>query len=435
VLLGLALVLVAVGAPAPLGAAEDPPQPAARLQVVLKEVKVHNAREGLLSGKGEMQFYTVIWRCNEGVPPPCRTKLSSESGLMDNIQGAPIVRAGSLFNADSGDTVTLDQEVPRDGDQIWGGETSQQLGFPVYAGQLYVVRFHMLEWDGDDFNGNEILGDVYHYLDTAKHGLGVGIHTERSWYYPSDGGAGQGDYTLTYEIRPIPPDLRPVSIKVHDLPDGASKRVCMAVQNVEVGITGPFEVALRVDGVVPPGGRATADGLAPGTHRELCVAVALPPGPHTLEAVVDEPGAVAELDETNNVYKQAFTAAQPTPTPSPALPDLTISAIKVNGQVPDGKDDCKDGKNAVTVAVKNASTADAGDFVVRLVVDGDQGNAEEKDVNGLVAGQEQVVKFEDLRLKEGPRSLAATADPQNGITESNEGNNTLQVTAHCGDDD
>jgi subtilase family serine protease len=40
-----------------------------------------------------------------------------------------------------------------------------------------------------------------------------------------------------------------------------------------------------------------------------------------------------------------------------------------------------------------------------------------------------------VRLKKGPRSLAATADPTSGISESDEGNNALKVTARCNGDD
>ena len=40
-----------------------------------------------------------------------------------------------------------------------------------------------------------------------------------------------------------------------------------------------------------------------------------------------------------------------------------------------------------------------------------------------------------MRLKQGQRSLAATADATTGISESNEGNNTLTVTARCENDD
>src|SRR5206468_2096529 len=128
---------------------------------------------------------------------------------------------------------------------------------------------------------------------------------------------------------------------------------------------GPFEVALRVDGVVPPGATVRLAGLLAGDTTRRCVSVEVPAsGQHILAVVVDASDAVIESNETNNIYEQPYLATapatpttspkssaapSPTPTPSAALPGLTVSAIKVNGQATDGKVDCKEGKNAVTV--------------------------------------------------------------------------------------
>jgi subtilase family serine protease len=247
-----------------------------------------------------------------------------------------------------------------------------------------------------------------------------------------------GAFSVEFQIRRAPlPDLRPVNIKVLDLPGSTNKSVCMAVQNIELGEPGPFELALQIDGAVPPSGRATAGGLPPGDASERCVQVALPTsGQHRLTAVADEPNTVLEYNETNNVYEQTYTATASAPAPSRALPDLTVKAIKVNGHAPDGKDVCREGKNDVTVVVKNGATTNAGDFLVRLVVDDDDGDLRQKGLDdGLEAGAEREVRFDEVRLKKGPRSLAATADPTIGISESDEGNNTLKVTATCKDDE
>jgi subtilase family serine protease len=160
--------------------------------------------------------------------------------------------------------------------------------------------------------------------------------------------------------------------------------------------------------------------------------------------VVDAPRALPEFNEANNVYEQSYTAppqqvptaTQPTPTPptpSQAQPDLTVSAIRIDGRAPDGKDDCQEGKNDVAVVVKNAGAAKA-DFAVRLGVDGNDDEAKEKSVDGLDAGQEHQVRFDDVRLKKGERTLLAIADPKNAITEAKEDNNELKVTARCNDD-
>jgi hypothetical protein len=391
----------------PSGAAAEQAEPAARLHVVVKEIKIHDDREGFLSGQGEMNLTTRVWPCPEGIPPPC-----------EDVYAALADRRAQ-FNASTGATVILDQQVPQ-----------EIVGFPLYPGQPNAVQFVIYESDGVSTDP-EYMGEVVHVLDIGEHGLGLGTHTERS--HRADGGA--GDYTITYEIRPAPlADLRPVNIRLEDLPGGAKKRVCMAVQDIEIGHAGPFEVALQVDGVEPPDARASVSDLAPGNHTWACVETTLPTaGQHQLAAVVDPRRALVEFNETNNVYEQAYTA--PAAAPSATEPDLVIGAIRVNGREPDGKDDCKEGKNDVVVVVQNASTASAGDFLVRLIVD-DDGDAEERGVDdGLEAGQERELKFRDVTLKKGLRSLAATADSTVGIDESNEGNNTLEVTARCEDDD
>jgi subtilase family serine protease len=245
------------------------------------------------------------------------------------------------------------------------------------------------------------------------------------------------------------PDLKPVNIKVFDLPGNAKKQVCMAVQNVEVVHAGPFEVALKVNNQPVPNGRYTVGLLASGTHFDACVNVALPTsGRYKLSAAVDEARAVTEFNEANNLYETLYeasgpagastepsTAPTPTSVPNAAEPDLVVTAIKVNGSTPDGKDDCKDGKNAVTVLVKNQGPTKAGDFFVRLVVDGGGTDAVEQLLaDGLHAGTETPITFEAVRLKKGSHSLAATADAQAGVAESNETNNTRTATASCKDD-
>jgi hypothetical protein len=196
-----------------------------------------------------------------------------------------------------------------------------------------------------------------------------------------------------------------------------------------------------------------------------------------LTAIADEPRAIYEVSETNNRYVEGFVAARtdddqgplgqvpgvasnstgseastapipviPAATPSTPdvrvtttradvpRPDLTVGAIRVNGQEPEGKGDCKDGKNAVAVVVTNGGPADAESFVVRLVVDDAQGDAVEQSVSGLGAGKEREVRFGEVRLKKGEHRLAVTLDPKHTLAESDAGNNTGAVTATCRDD-
>src|SRR5215212_7876108 len=102
-----------------------------------------------------------------------------DSGLGSRAE--PIARSGALFNAGTGDTVTLDRPVPRLGDRMWGGNTSEDRGFAVYAGERYVVQFDMDEWDAaEPFGTDEYMGYAFHFLDTGELGLGIGTHTARS---------------------------------------------------------------------------------------------------------------------------------------------------------------------------------------------------------------------------------------------------------------
>jgi hypothetical protein len=437
--LAAALLLSTLGVPAPSDAAEPPPPgPHARLQLVIKSVTVHDDREGFLSGIGEMELYAGIWRCSPNVPPPCTYSgyANTSRNLPDSVlnKAHMFVRAGHLFDAGTGDTVTIDREVPGAGDLIVDADTAPELGFAVHPGRPYVLQIDM---DEADPSQGEYLGRVIHVIDMSERGLGVGTHTARS---VRDDGTTPGDYTVTYEIRRAPlPDLKPVSIKVTDLPGTGEKRVCMAVQNVEVVHAGPFEVALKLNNEPVPGGQYTVGLLASGTHFDACVHVDLPTtGRYKLSAAVDEARRVSEFNEENNLYEVLYQpsgasgAPSPNTPPSTALPDLVVTAIKVDGRVPDGKDDCKDGRNDVTVVVKNQGTAKAGDFLVRLVADDDQGAALQEELgDGLDAGKEATVRFEDVRLKKGPHSLEATVDPTSGIAESNEANNARQVAATC----
>jgi hypothetical protein len=454
--LAATLLVSALGPPAPVGAAAEPAGIAARLQIVIKEVYIHNDRDDgtlISKGDGELRLYAGIWRCNQGIAPPCFNENFDvtqyprgpeivtqfmQDGSLEGTAGQ-IARAMKEFTAGTGETYSLaDRLFPQDGDGMWGGNTSPELGFAVYTGEKYVLQFQMHE-DDSLASGLDFLGYVLHFIDTQDYGLGLGTHTFRS---TADRGARVGDFSVTYEIRRTPlPDIRPVDIKVNDLPNSTEKRVCTVVQNVELGEAGPFQVALYVDGVEASGGRPSIGRLASADWTELCVETQLPTsGEHQLKAVVDEPLRLIEFNETNNVYEQSYTPAPPAPTPTPtpsaALPDLTVGAIRVNGRVPDGKDDCTDGRNDVAVVVKNGGTGKAGDFVVRLVVDGDSGAAKDEEVgDGLDAGQEHEVRFDDVRLRKGERTLTAVADATKGIAESKEDNNELTVTAQCKDDD
>jgi hypothetical protein len=431
----VALLVSTIGLPGAVGAA-TPPAPIARLQVVVKEVKIHNDREGWLSGDGEMQIYTGIWRCKPDNPPPCHPYYGPRGavrGMQDPDRNGAwnIARGARLLNAGTGDTVTLDQEVPGHGDLMWWSGTAPELGFAIYDDEQYVIHFDMLETDDGYENDDEYMGYVEHTLDNRNLGLGIGTHTVRSVQEDGD----KGDYTVTYEIRSIPmADLEPITIRVDGEPGSTTQRVCMIVHNSGPIHAGAFRVTLQVDGAVPSDGRYEISGLASGTNYLACVPnTKLTPGQHKLSMTIDPTSAIREYNETNNYLEIPYTAApSKTGAPSAGQVDLTVSAIKVNGQVPDGKDACKPGKSTVTVMVKNGGKDTAGLFTTRLSVDGV--DVAEQSAVDLPAGQEQEVHFVGVQLKKGDHKLTALADVNRQVFETNEDNNALTVTARCGDD-
>jgi hypothetical protein len=386
--LALAATLLASAlAPLPSPGVTASEEPAARLQVLVKQISVKNDHDW--HSEGDMTFTVKLLRCPAELDycPPDKDEL--------------LARSKTMFGASSGQTVTLDRVFPEN-DELIGSEES----YAVVAGERYLLEMSILDRDSGAAGFHDQLGRVGREL-TSKNGWGVGSYTEKS--LPPYGG-----------------DTR--------------KLVCMEVWNAGMADAGTFTIALHVDGLVPPGGAVNAGRLASGASGELCGEVTLPAsGQHELSAVADIGSAVAESDETNNRYVQRYTVQaaaapnEPTAGPEEAQADLTVSTIRVNGQSPDGKDDCKDGKNDVAVVVKNAGTGKAEKVAVRLTADG--GEAVEETVDGLEAGQEREVRFDDVRLKKGEHTLLAVADSTKAIAESKEDNNELKVTARCQDDD
>ena len=441
----------------------DHRDPNARVEVVIRKVTIHDDMDW---GAGEIKLKLRV-RANENYCEPY-------GGTCGRI-----LAEGSIpqFSANDGVVKQLDRVLPAEGDTFADSSIGPGIGIPK----------HQFEWLGfdvigteDDAAADDNLGMLQADIRDKTGPLRFGVNTERSrgrcantpiapdFCPPGVSGA----FSVEYEIRPAPlPDLWPDGrIEIFDVPGSTRKNVCMGVWNVGTADSGPFEVALRVDGVTPPGGRYNTTGLIADSGSPVCIEADLPTGVHRLSTIVDEPEAVIEFDETKNHVSKDFTITNsgPAPIPSPgpivinvangtgpgsqaaqppvvaaASPapnasagagqaDLIVSTVKVNGQVPVGKDDCKDGKNTVAVTVKNPGAEKAGAFAVRLDADGDELGVES--VNGLEAGKERELRFEDVRLKKGEHQLTAAVDSKKAVSESNEENNELKVTVRCKDD-
>ena len=425
-----AFVLAATVLVAPAPARASAPMPedddlAARVQVIIKSVHIWDDRDW-----GDGDLHLRYWLT-------CTAKTVSCFGL-DSVN---VDHYDKAFDAASGETRTIDAVLPGSTERLYTKfSPSVELGYSLYRGHVYGLGFEMREHD--DLTENEDMGERRIVL-TAENGWAIGTHSLRS----SRNGV-QGDFTIDFEVRPVSlPDLRPVNITVDNLPNSPKQHVCAPVQNVGTGEAGPFLVSFYADGVALPGGEPVLPRLASADSSVLCIDTQLAAGPHQLRAVVDGPDRVVEFNETNNVIEQTYTApaqagsatpeqtstGKPAATTGAAQADLTVSAIKVNGQVPDGKDDCKDGKNVVAVVVKNGGAAKADAVAVRLAVDGAEVGAQS--VASLEPGKEREVRFADVSLKKGTHALTAVADPTKVITEANADNNELKVTVACKGDD
>ena len=323
---------------------------------------------------------------------------------------------------------------------------SPATGIPVHAGRNY--GFEIKGVERDTVSSDESLGALVGQMNEQNGWGPLGSYTERATYF-----------SAAYEIRRTPlPDLQPTAFRVDfEVPGDRDDVVCFTVQNRGTEGSQPFRVSLGIEGARQGPRDISAFGLAAGESREQCIGLRLPDSGGQLMLVVDREGTVPELDETNNLFQQllvqtqaggsgpvatagtanADPGANPSPratTPGSAQADLTVTAIRVNGQAPDGEEDCKKGKNDVAVVLKNGGIGNARDFAVRLVVGGDE-DAKEELVANLEAGREREVRFDDVGLKQGERTLTAIVDAKQAVAESKEDNNQLKVTARCKDSD
>jgi hypothetical protein len=456
--------------------------PAARLQVVIHTIHVVNDRDGRFTGDGDLTLTAEVWRCS-GLTGPCAA----------GGNAAQMAKFSQDFDLGSGKTKNMERIIPLAADVKENRTTSEEGGLVVVAGQRYLFQIDVVENDFAD--GDDYMGGVQKVMEQANN-WAIGLYeSEPAGHFadtslPDDKGicAGcsgiiDGDYLVTYEIRTMPlPDLRPTGIRVagHDA-QSDQDTVCLGVVNEGLLDAGAFDMSLFVDRSLPVGGATSVAGLAAGATYEGCVATYLPKtGTHEMELIIDIYRMVPESNENNNDLAKplARTAApagpatagnggpvtnappstadgaaetadagetktpgtkttvpgpKTTASPTPGQADLTVSTLKVNGQVPDGKDDCKAGKNGVTVTVKNAGAARAEGFAVRLTVDGAE--AGEQTVNGLDAGKEREVRFGEVQLKKGEHQITASADAKETVSEADEENNEAKVSPRCKDDD
>ncbi len=246
-------------------------------------------------------------------------------------------------------------------------------------------------------------------------------------------------FSAEYELRPAPlADLKPSSIKVAPVPNSAEDRVCVEVVNGGTGDSGPFQVALRINGAPAPVPVPGAGNLPPDGHGEVCVqaSVAGSSGRARLSATVDEARLVHEYNETNNRLERTYIDPQGPlggvmpPADGPVLEedrraDLVVSHLYVRGKDPAQPLTCDPGANTFVAVLRNTGQTAAGAFSVELKVGG-AADPPAVAVGGMAAGQEISVEFAPVSLGMDAHPVTATADITNQVGELNETNNSRE---------
>jgi len=152
--------------------ADDPPivhdnrNPDARLQVLVKSVKVLNDRD---PGSGEFWFKLFFWRVNPGCPPDST----------DEACTTPLVTSASMeFSASDGETGTVNRAIPdaNDGAWVYDATFGPEQGIPVFTDQTYGMALVGLEQD--PAFGDDDVGKLFWIL-SADNNWDIGDRTER----------------------------------------------------------------------------------------------------------------------------------------------------------------------------------------------------------------------------------------------------------------
>ncbi|HIP99745.1 TPA: DUF4384 domain-containing protein, partial [Candidatus Bipolaricaulota bacterium] len=204
------------------------------------------------------------------------------------------------------------------------------------------------------------------------------------------------------------------------LPDLVIQDISYSPANPTLGSTVTFQVTVRNQGsaaaaafsVSFAGQVKNVSSLAAGASTTLSFTATLTTSPQTFTATADPYGQVSESDEANN-------QGQVTVTGQVALPDLVIQDISYSPANP-----TLGSTVSFQVTVRNQGGSPAGGFYLRLSGAAGRQNAY---ISGLGAGASHTVTL-SLPLSTSPETFTATADYLGQVAESDEGNNTGQVT-------
>lgn len=225
----------------------------------------------------------------------------------------------------------------------------------------------------------------------------------------------EGNNSTTIAVTvPGPPDLKVSGITFTSAPKAGEQTVAVAqLSNVGESASGAFAVKWFLDGVqVGYGGHSS---LGPGQVSSGNVKFYYTPTPglHKLRFVADTDGHVKESNESNNSYETTFTVLSP--------PDLKVSGIRFSSPPKAGV------QTVATAQLSNVGQTSSGVFAVKWFLDGAQVGYGKHYSIGPGQTSTGNVRFY-FTPKPGIHKLRFVADSDNHVKESNEANNSYELT-------
>jgi hypothetical protein len=173
----------------------------------------------------------------------------------------------------------------------------------------------------------------------------------------------------------------------------------------------------------------------------------LQPGEHEVKLVIDSTNLIPEKFDGDNTYTQPFTwevAPKPTPLPTDVLPNLSLigdgSGIRIAPYLGAAESGGLSTLGPTTVefaALNDSPIPIYDDFALNVWFDGML--VYFAHYTGALGGNYAYLSFEDLadvvRITPGEHTIKLVADPGNVIKESDETDNTVEITLTWGTDD
>ncbi|HEC63045.1 MAG TPA: PKD domain-containing protein, partial [Candidatus Acetothermia bacterium] len=237
-----------------------------------------------------------------------------------------------------------------------------------------------------------------------------------------------GTYTAVLTVRAADgrtaSDSAQVTVTAAPKPDLVIQNITYSPSSPAVGSTVSFQVTVKNQGAAAAGAfrirlvgagpavEASLASLAAGASRTVNLSLPLSQSPETFTATADYYNQVAESDEGNNTSQVTVIGVTP-------LPDLVIQSVTYSPSSPTVGQVL-----TFQITVRNQGAASAGGFYVRLQDGGGHQNAS---LGGLAAGASHTVAL-SLPLTASSETFTITADVFGQVSESDEGNNTYQLT-------